>query len=91
MSERLNVKEMVVQMHEKNLVIMNILRDIAENETSCNFVPGASEEEIVRLVTDKAVRRKEILGEIFHILRQEDAARRTLASGSEMPKYCGRP
>lgn len=86
MSERLQVKEMVLQMHEKNLVLMNILRDIAENETSCNLAPGTTEEEIVRCLTDKAVRRKEILSEILHLLRQEDAARRKPANGSEKLK-----
>lgn len=82
MSERLQVKEMVIQMHEKNLVLMNILRDIAENETSCHFTSDVTEEEIVRRLKDKAVRRKEILGEILHLLRHEDAARRKSANGS---------
>lgn len=86
MSERLQVKELVMQMHEKNLVLMNILRDIAENETSCNLAAGMTEEEIVRYLTDKAVRRKEILGEILHLLRQEDAARRKPSNGSEKIK-----
>lgn len=88
MSERLQVKEMVIQMHEKNLVLMNILRDIAENEASCHFTSGVTEEEIVRRLTDKAVRRKEILGEIRHLLRQEEQARQRSQNGSEKPKVC---
>ncbi|QEE43225.1 hypothetical protein FVA81_00795 (plasmid) [Rhizobium sp. WL3] len=76
MTQRLKVKEMVIQMHEKNLVLVNILRDIAENETSCHVAPGATVEEIVRCLADKAVRRTEILGEIRHVLLQEDAVRR---------------
>ncbi len=86
MSERLQVKEMVMQMHEKNLVLMNILRDIAENEASCHFKSGVTEAEIVRCLTDKAVRRKEILGEIRHLLRQEEEARQRSQNGSEKPK-----
>lgn len=82
MSERLQVKEMVMQMHEKNLVLMNILRDIAENEASCHFTSGVTEEEIVRRLKDKAVRRKEILGEILHLLGQEEAALRKPENGS---------
>jgi hypothetical protein len=31
MSPGLKVKEMVMQMRERNLVVMNILRDVAEN------------------------------------------------------------
>jgi hypothetical protein len=76
MTQRLKVKDMVMQMHEKNLVLVNILRDIAENETSGHVAPGATEEEIIRRLTDKAVRRTEILGEISHFLLQEDAVRR---------------
>ena len=82
MSERLQMKEMVIQMHEKNLVLMNILRDIAENEASCHFTSDVTEEEIVRRLKDKAVRRKEILGEILHLLRQEEAVRRKPENGS---------
>lgn len=79
MSQRLKVKEMVMLMHEKNLVLMNILRDIAENETLGDFAFGATEAEIDRRLGDRAVRRAEILGEIRHILRQEDLAQRAQA------------
>lgn len=82
MSERLQVKEMVMQMHEKNLVLMNILRDIAENEASCHSTSDVTEEEIVRCLTDKAVRRKEILGEIRHLLCQEEEARLRSQNGA---------
>ncbi|ANL31980.1 hypothetical protein AMC90_PD00955 (plasmid) [Rhizobium phaseoli] len=59
MSQRLKVKEMVMQMHEKNLVLMNILRDIAENETLGDFAPGAT----ARCLADRATRRAKIFGE----------------------------
>ncbi|MGE8106627.1 hypothetical protein ACQKP1_23340 [Allorhizobium sp. NPDC080224] len=91
MSERLNVKEMVMQMHEKNLVLMNILRDIAENEASCHFTSGATEEEIVRCLTDKAIRRKEILAEIRHLLRQKDEARQNQQTAPTSLRSCDRP
>lgn len=83
MSERLHVKEMVMQMHERNLVLMNILRDIAENETLCSLAPDATEEETARRVADREARRAEIVGEICHILRQQDLARGDAASGPE--------
>jgi hypothetical protein len=73
MSQRSRVTDMVMHMHEKNLVLINILRDIAENEVSRPFAVGVSEEEILRGLADKAARRKEILGEILHVL-QEDTA-----------------
>jgi hypothetical protein len=79
MSQRLKVKEMVMQMHEKNLVLMNILRDIAENETLRQSAADATDEEIARYFADKAVRQKEILGEISYILHQEDMVRRVEA------------
>lgn len=79
MSQRLKVKEMVMQMHAKNLVLINILRDIAENETMGNFAPGATEAEIARSLTDSAARRAEILGEIRHVLREENVAQRVQA------------
>ena len=79
MSQRLKVKEMVMQMHEKNLVLMNILRDIAENETFENFAPGATEAEIARSLTDRAARHAEILGEIRHVLDRENLTHRVQA------------
>ena len=85
MSQRLEMTKMVMQMHEKNLVLMNILRDIVENETTSDVGANATEEEISLRLADKAVRRAEILGEIRHILRQEDIARHTLARAKTMP------
>ncbi|EKF61651.1 hypothetical protein QWE_00575 [Agrobacterium albertimagni AOL15] len=70
-----------MQMHERNLVLMNILRDIAENETHRPAATGATDEESARRVADKEARRAEILGEIFHMLRQQDLARGKTASG----------
>lgn len=75
MSQRSMVKACVMQMHEKNLVLMNILRDIAENETSCELSPGMTENEIARRHFDKEARLAEILGEIREILLREDRAR----------------
>jgi hypothetical protein len=79
MSQRLKVKEMVMQMHERNLVLMNILRDIAENEISGHIAADATDEQIARHCAEKAFRRREILGEISYILHQEDLARRVEA------------
>ena len=79
MSQRLKVKEMVIQMHEMNLVLMNILRDVVENETLRPPAPSATEEDITRYLADKAARRMEIIGEIRHVLHQEAMARRVQA------------
>ncbi|MBX9459686.1 MAG: hypothetical protein KL863_28705 [Rhizobium sp.] len=76
MSQRVKVQEMVMQMHEKNLVLMNIVRDIAENETSLHLPADITEEEIGRSFADKAVRRKALLDEILDLLCREDMARR---------------
>lgn len=79
MSQRLKVKEMVMLMHEKNLVLMNILRDIVENETLRPHALGATEEDITQCLADRAARRIEILGEIRHVLDQEATGRRVQA------------
>jgi hypothetical protein len=79
MSPGLKVKEMVMQMRERNLVVMNILRDVAENETLGNVAPGATEAEIARSLADRAARRAEILGEIRHVLCQENMTHRVQA------------
>jgi hypothetical protein len=77
MSQRVKVQAMVMQMHEKNLVLTNLIRDIAENEQSgSRFPPTATEAEIFRVLEDKAKRRNELLGEIEHFLYQHDIARR---------------
>lgn len=90
MSQRLKMTEMVMQMHEKNLVLMNILRDIVENEVTCDDSANATEEEIAVRLVDKAVRRAEILGEIRYVLLQEDIERRRLAKARKTvasPRY----
>ena len=79
MSKRVKVQEMVMQMHEKNLVLVNILRDIVENETSYHLNGNEEDEVLYRVLADKAARRREILGEIFNFLRKEDMARRVNA------------
>lgn len=66
---------MVMQIHEKNLVLINI-RHIAENETAGDLRADASDEVVNRAFADTAVRRKEILGEILPFLRHEDKAKR---------------
>jgi hypothetical protein len=77
MANRVKVKDMVMEMHEKNLVLMNIIRDIAENEQSVGRFPAATtHDEICRVLTDKAKRRNELLGEIEYFLYQNDADRR---------------
>ena len=80
MSQRVRIQNMIAQMHEKNLVLVNILRDIVENETTYDLT-GVEEdgEDFYRILADKAARRKEILGEIFNFLRKEDMARRVNA------------
>ena len=79
MSKRVKVQTMVMEMHEKNLVLVNILRDILENETLYHLSGDEEDEELYRALADKSARRKEILGEIFNFLRKEDMARRVSA------------
>jgi hypothetical protein len=80
MSQRLKVQEMVVRMHEKNLVMVNLSRDIMENETaSSSLASTATEEEFCRALNDKAARRLELVAEIEDFLCREDAARRVNA------------
>jgi hypothetical protein len=77
MGNRVKVKDMVMEMHEKNLVLMNLIRDIAENEQSgARFSAATTNDEICRILTDKAKRRNELLGEIEYFLYQNDADRR---------------
>lgn len=76
MSQRVQVKDMVMQLHEKNLVLMNIIRDIAENERCGKFSAHSTDEEICRVLNDKSKRRNELLGEIEHFLYQHDMAKR---------------
>jgi len=76
-SQRLKVKEMVFEMHEKNLVLTNILRDIVENETAYN--PDPDHEDFHRIYLDKIVRRNELIAEIQHFLAQEAKAKRVRA------------
>jgi hypothetical protein len=73
-SQRLKVKEIVFEMHEKNVVLRNILRDIVENETEYNLEP--SHEDFQRVYLDKIVRRNELIAEIQHFLSQEDKIER---------------
>jgi len=55
-SQRLKVQEMVMQMHEKNLVLRNILRDIVENEVSLDLSMDDDDEDFWRKLSDRAVR-----------------------------------
>jgi hypothetical protein len=80
MSQRLKVQEMVMQMHENNIVLVNILRDIVENETDCDFSAHDEEDEVLwRKLKDRSVRRTEILAEIQHFLQRENLSQRAHA------------
>jgi hypothetical protein len=80
MSQRSKVQEMVMQMHEKNIVLVNILRDIVENETHFDLsLDEDDEEEFGRKLNDRVMRRAEILAEIRHFLKFEDLAKRVNA------------
>jgi hypothetical protein len=72
MAHRVKVKDMVFEMHEKNLVLLNILRDIVENERSTDmFASNCSDTDLFRMLNDKTVRRNELVGEIEHFLYRE--------------------
>jgi hypothetical protein len=79
MSQRLKVQEMVMQMHEKNIVLVNILRDVVENETDCDMCMDDDDEEFWRKLNDRAVRRAEIVAEIKHFLQRENLSMRVNA------------
>jgi Ser-tRNA(Ala) deacylase AlaX len=80
MSQRSKVQEMVMQMHEKNVVLVNILRDIVENETHFDLsMEEDDEKEFCRKLNDRVTRRAEILAEIRHFLKREDLAKRVNA------------
>jgi hypothetical protein len=79
MSQRLKVQEMVMQMHEKSLVLTNMLRDIVENETMCDVSSVQSDEDLSRMLVNQVARRNEIVAEIMDFLRREDLARRVHA------------
>ena len=61
-----------MQMHEKNIVLVNILRDIVENESDCDMIMDDDDEEFWRKLKDRAVRRAEIVAEIEHFLQREN-------------------
>ena len=79
MSQRLKVQQMVMQMHENNLVLRNILRDIVENEVSFDLSMDDDDEDFCRKLNDQAVRRAEIVAEIQHVLQCEKLAQRVSA------------
>jgi len=79
MSQRVKIQDMVMQMHEKSLVLTNLLRDILENETVDIISTTSTEEEFCRALNDKAARRFELVAEIEDFLRREDAAKRVSA------------
>jgi hypothetical protein len=79
MSQRVKIQDMVMQMHEKSLVLTNLLRDILENETVDIISTTSTEEEFCRALNDKAARRLELVAEIEDFLRREDAAKRVTA------------
>lgn len=72
MQFRMRAEDKLLRLKEKNLVMLNLLRDVAENEDSINVLPeGADDSTIERAVRDRANRRKEILGEIEDLLYRE--------------------
>jgi hypothetical protein len=80
MSQRLRVQEVVMQMHEKNTVLVNILRDIIENEPDYDLsIQDEQDDEFWRKLNDRAVRRAEILAEIQHFLLCEKLSQRVNA------------
>jgi hypothetical protein len=79
MSQRVKIQDMVMQMHEKNQVITNLLRDIVENETVDIVSTTFTEEEFCRALNDKAARRLELVAEAEDFLRREDASKRVTA------------
>jgi predicted deacylase len=70
---------MVMEMHEKNIVLVNILRDIVENEDEFDFAVDGGDTEFLRKLNDRVMRRGEILAEIRHFLKCEDLAKRVIA------------
>ena len=69
-----------MQMHEKNIVLMNILRDIVENEADSDLcVNDEDDDAFWRRVNDRSVRRTEILAEIQHFLERENSSMRLRA------------
>ena len=72
MANRVKVRDMVFELHEKNLVLMNIIRYIVENERSTDVLSlYNTDDEINRMYGDKVARRKEIVSEIEHFLLRE--------------------
>ena len=68
-----------MQMHEKNIVLVNILRDIVENEDEFDLAMDEGDAEFLRKLNDRVMRRAEILAEIRHFLKCEDLAKRVNA------------
>ena len=68
-----------MQMHEKNTVLVNILRDIVENETACDLMQDKEDDLFWRKVKDQAVRRTEIVAEIQHFLLCENLSQQVNA------------
>ena len=68
-----------MQMHEKNIVLVNILRDIVENEDEFDLAMDEGDTEFLRKLNDRVMRRAEILAEIRHFLKCEDLAKRVNA------------
>lgn len=66
----------LVSLREKCMVMKNLLRDISENETSLNGLPGgASSEEIENAVQARAHVRKALVSEIDNLLVREATLR----------------
>lgn len=63
-----------ILLREKNLVMLNMLRDIVENEASvADVVVDGSDDVIESAIRIRAIRRREILAEIDDFLFREEA------------------
>jgi hypothetical protein len=62
--------EELVRLREECCVLRNLLRDIAENEASLDGISAPMrEEERVRLISDRIIRRRELCAEINAVVR----------------------
>lgn len=76
MSRRDQFEYLVLTLQEKNLIMVNILRDLIENEEFPKLSTEDSDADFARIFMDKAVRRNEILAEIKDFLTREGALER---------------
>ena len=69
---RLLPEEKLDLLTEKNQVMLNLLRDVMENEISVSILPAVVGDDVVeRAMRDRSSRRREITGEIEYLLYRE--------------------